>query len=52
MSEQGEVMRNKARLVCKGYSQQEGTYNEETFSHVSRVEAIRIFLAFVANKKF
>ena len=41
----GEVIRNKARLVCKGYAQQEGIDFEETFAPVSKLEVIRMFLA-------
>eukprot|EP00253_Pinus_taeda_P034103 PITA_34103 len=40
MNENGEVIRNKARLVCKGYAQQEGIDFEETFALVARIEAI------------
>ena len=46
MNEQGQVIRNKARLVCKGYSQIEGLEYDENFSPVARMEAIRMFLAF------
>ena len=52
MNEQGEVVRKKARLVCKGYSQQEGIDSEETYATVARIEAIRLFLAYVVHKKF
>jgi len=48
----GDVIRNKARLVCKGYAQQEGIEFEETFSLVARLEAIRIFLAFSRFQQF
>ncbi|KAL8147667.1 hypothetical protein AgCh_005113 [Apium graveolens] len=48
----GIITRNKARLVAKGYSQQEGIDYDETFASVARLEAIRIFLAYVAHKKF
>ena len=37
MNEQGEVVRNKARLVCKGYSQQEGIDYEETYAPMARI---------------
>lgn len=32
MNEKGEVVINKARLVCKGYSQKEGIDYEETYA--------------------
>jgi hypothetical protein len=40
LNEYGQVTRNKDRLVCKGYTQVEGIIFEETFSPVSRMEAI------------
>ena len=43
MDKNGIVVRNKARLVAKGYCQQEGIDFDETFAHVARLEAIRIF---------
>eukprot|EP00253_Pinus_taeda_P003026 PITA_03026 len=45
LNENGEVIRNKARLVCKGYAQQQGIDFEETFAPFARLEAIRMFLA-------
>ena len=52
MDEAGIVTRNKARLVAKGYSQEEGIDFDETFAPVARLEAIRIFLAYVAHANF
>nr|GEW48392.1 copia protein [Tanacetum cinerariifolium] len=46
------VIRNKAWLVAVGYSQQEGIDYDETFAPVARIEAIRLFLAYVAQKDF
>jgi hypothetical protein len=46
------VVRNKSRLVAQGFSQKEGIDYEETFSPVSRLEAIRILLAFSVAKGF
>nr|GFC58354.1 retrovirus-related Pol polyprotein from transposon TNT 1-94 [Tanacetum cinerariifolium] len=46
------VIRNKARLVAVCYSQQEGIDCDETFALVARIEAIRLFLAYVAHKDF
>ncbi|GKA70254.1 retrovirus-related pol polyprotein from transposon TNT 1-94 [Tanacetum coccineum] len=46
----GGVLKNKARLVAKGYCQKEGINFEESFALVSRIEAIRIFIANAANK--
>ncbi|KAL8097413.1 hypothetical protein AgCh_030516 [Apium graveolens] len=48
----GIITRNKARLVAKGYSQHDGIDYDETFAPVARLEAIRIFLAYAAHKKF
>jgi hypothetical protein len=50
--EDGEVVRNKARLVAQGYSQVEGLDFGETFAPIARLEPIRILLAFVASKGF
>ncbi|KAL8148697.1 hypothetical protein AgCh_005889 [Apium graveolens] len=52
MDENGIVTRNKARLVVKGYSQEEGIDYDETFAPVARLEAIRIFIAFAAQSNF
>ena len=52
MDENGIVVRNKARLVAKGYCQQEGMDFDEIFAPVARLEAIRIFLAYVAHANF
>jgi transposase InsO family protein len=52
LNEQGQVVRNKARLVCKGYAQIEGQDFDETFAPVARLEAIRMFLAYACHKKF
>jgi hypothetical protein len=50
MNEQGNIVRNKARLVCKGYAQIEGLEFDETFAPVARLEAIRMFLAYACHK--
>ena len=50
--EDGEIVKNKARLVAQGFSQQEGIDYEETFAPVARLEAIRILLAFAVAKGF
>nr|GFB40432.1 retrovirus-related Pol polyprotein from transposon TNT 1-94 [Tanacetum cinerariifolium] len=46
------VIRNKARLVAKGYAQEEGIDFEELFALVARLEAVQIFIAYVARKSF
>ena len=52
MNEQGQIVRNKARLVCKGYTQVEGQDFDETFAPVVRLEAIKMFLTYATHKKF
>ena len=44
-NENGEVTRNKARLVCKGCAQEEGIDYGEIISHVARLDGVRNFLA-------
>ncbi|GKE65809.1 integrase, catalytic region, zinc finger, CCHC-type containing protein [Tanacetum coccineum] len=44
------VVWNKSRLVAKGYKQEEGIDFEELFAHVARLEAVRMFIAFVAHR--
>ncbi|GJW50147.1 putative ribonuclease H-like domain-containing protein, partial [Tanacetum coccineum] len=39
--ERGIIVRNKARLVAQGYTQEEGIDYDEVFAHVARIEAIR-----------
>jgi len=52
LNENGDVIRNKARLVRKGYAQQQGIDSEETFAPVARLEAIIVFLALSSFQKF
>jgi len=52
VNKDGQVIRNKARLVCKRYTQIKGINFEESFAPVSRLEAIRMFLAFSFSKGF
>ncbi|GJV83594.1 retrovirus-related pol polyprotein from transposon TNT 1-94 [Tanacetum coccineum] len=49
LDELGGVLKNKARLVARGYRQEEGIDFEESFALVARLKAIRIFLAFAAH---
>ncbi|GJW72361.1 retrovirus-related pol polyprotein from transposon TNT 1-94 [Tanacetum coccineum] len=46
----GGVLKNKARLVAQGFMQEEGIDFEESFTPVTRIEAIRIFVANSTNK--
>nr|GEU74167.1 hypothetical protein [Tanacetum cinerariifolium] len=50
--ERGIVCRNKARLVAQGHRKEEWIDYDEVFSHVARIEAIKIFLAFASFMGF
>nr|GEU89272.1 retrovirus-related Pol polyprotein from transposon TNT 1-94 [Tanacetum cinerariifolium] len=50
LDELGGILKNKARLVVRGYRQEEGINFEESFAPVARLEAIRIFLAYASHK--
>nr|GEW10277.1 Gag-Pol polyprotein [Tanacetum cinerariifolium] len=45
-------IQNKSRLVVRGYRQEEGLDFKESFALIAKMEAIRIFLAYVAHKSF
>ena len=49
--DQGIIVRNKARLVTKGFSEVKGLDFGETFAPVARLEAIRILLAYASHHK-
>nr|GFB95076.1 putative ribonuclease H-like domain-containing protein [Tanacetum cinerariifolium] len=50
--ERGIVVRNKARLVTQGYTQEDGIDYDEVFSPVARIEAITLFLVHASFKEF
>nr|GEU41007.1 retrovirus-related Pol polyprotein from transposon TNT 1-94 [Tanacetum cinerariifolium] len=50
--ESGIVVRNKARLVAQGHTQEEGIDYDEVFAPVARIEAIRLFLAYASFMGF
>ncbi|GKD78295.1 retrovirus-related pol polyprotein from transposon TNT 1-94, partial [Tanacetum coccineum] len=50
--ERGIMIRNKARLVAHGYTQEEGINYDEVFAPVARIKAIRPFLAYASFKDF
>ena len=50
--EDGEVVRNKSRLVAQGYTQVEGVDFDESFALVARLESIRILLSVVCIINF
>ena len=52
LDENGEITRNKARLVCKAYAQEEGLDYGETFSPLARMEGVRTLLAYYSYKGF
>nr|GEU30417.1 hypothetical protein [Tanacetum cinerariifolium] len=50
--ERGNMVRNKARLVAQGHTQEDGLDYEEVFALVARIEAIRLFLAYASFMGF
>jgi len=52
LNKDGHIVKNKARMVCKGYDQVEGMEFEEIFAPVSWIEAVNIFLSFSCYRKF
>nr|GFC90182.1 hypothetical protein [Tanacetum cinerariifolium] len=50
--ERGIVIKNKARLVTQGHTQEEGIDYEDVFAPVARIEAIRLFLAYASFMGF
>ncbi|GJR62823.1 putative ribonuclease H-like domain-containing protein [Tanacetum coccineum] len=50
--ERGIFIINMARLVAQGYTKEEGTDYDEVFAPVSRIEAIRLFLAYASFMGF
>nr|GEU98290.1 ribonuclease H-like domain-containing protein [Tanacetum cinerariifolium] len=50
--ERGIVIRNKARLVAQGHTQEEGINYDEVFALVARIKVISMFLAYASFKDF
>nr|GEU45444.1 retrovirus-related Pol polyprotein from transposon TNT 1-94 [Tanacetum cinerariifolium] len=50
LDEYGDVLKNKAPLVAKGYRQEEGIDFEESFALVARIEVIRMFITNATSK--
>ena len=49
--EDGEVMRNKLRLVAQGYTQIEGIDFDESFALVARLKSLRILLSIACQMR-
>ncbi|GJZ45220.1 retrovirus-related pol polyprotein from transposon TNT 1-94 [Tanacetum coccineum] len=49
LDEMGGILKNKARLVARGYRQEEGINFKESFALVARLDAIQIFLTYAAH---
>ena len=52
MDEDGNIVRNKARLVATGYNQEEGIDFDETYAPVARLEVVRLLLAYACMCNF
>jgi len=52
LDEQGIIVRNKARMVAKGYNQEEVIDFVETYAPIARLEAVRLLLAYACMNGF
>nr|GEZ16471.1 hypothetical protein [Tanacetum cinerariifolium] len=52
MDERGIVIKNKARLVTQGYTQEEEINYDEVSAHVAKIKRIRLFLTYASFKDF
>jgi len=52
MDENRNIVRNKARLVVKGYNQEEGIDFDEIYAHGARLEVVRLLLAYACMCNF
>nr|GEU72500.1 hypothetical protein [Tanacetum cinerariifolium] len=50
--EENTAIRNKTRLVAKGYGKNKGIDFEESCAPVARLEAVQLFVAYDAHKSF
>ena len=50
--EDGEIIRNKSRLVAQGYTKVEGVDFDESFTPVARLESIRILMSIACTMNF
>nr|GEX70306.1 hypothetical protein [Tanacetum cinerariifolium] len=50
--EENTVIRNKYRLMAKGYARKEGVNFEESFAPVARLEVVRLFIVYATHKSF
>ncbi|XP_068338928.1 uncharacterized protein [Pyrus communis] len=48
----GSVLKNKARLIAKGYTQKPGLDYNETYAPVARLDTIRTLIALAAQKSW
>jgi hypothetical protein len=46
----GDIVKHKARLVARGFVQQEGIDFDEVFALVARMESVRLLLALAAQE--
>ncbi|CAM8880256.1 unnamed protein product [Rhodiola kirilowii] len=52
MKSDGSIEQYKARLVARGFSQQEGLHYHETCAHVVKMHTVRTFLAMAVSKNW